>query len=106
MDIKNLLNNEITQQDLLNNYNANITKIYLPKYINGFVFNHRGINNIFVSKNLSKPKIKETILHELAHVELNQLEQNNNDLFAFYITEFEDEANKYLKFIKDNLDRW
>jgi len=45
---------------------------------------------------------RKTILHELAHIELNQLEQANNDLFAFKINKYEDEADRYVKFLLEN----
>ncbi len=95
--ILDLLNGNINQQDLLNHYNATITFIDLPKNVNGFVFNYLDFNNIYVNKNLSYYKRKKTILHELAHIELNQLNQANKDLFAFHITEYEDCADRYLK---------
>lgn len=100
MNLLNLLNKEITQQDLLNYYNACITYETLPDYINGYVFQYKGIYNIFVNKNLSYYKRKKTLLHELAHIELNQLNQIDSDLFAFHTTKFEDEADNYINFIK------
>lgn len=99
MNIISLLKREITQQELLNYYNACITLIYLPERINGFIFSYENIYNIFVNKELSYYKRKKTILHELAHIELSQLKQVNKDLFAFYIDKYEDEADKYIKFI-------
>lgn len=97
MKIKNLLDGDITQQDLLNYYNATITETNLPSGINGFVFCYRGINNIFIKKTLTKKKKKQVILHELAHIELNQFNQINADLFAFMRPDYEDEADNYLK---------
>lgn len=102
MGIINLLNKEITQQELLNYYNVCITYDTLPPKINGYVFQYKGIYNIFIEKSLSYYKKKKTILHELAHIELNQLEQANNDLFAFHIDRYEDEADSYIKFILEN----
>lgn len=99
MNIISLLKREITQQELLNYYNACITLIDLPEGINGFIFSYENIYNIFVNKELSYYKRKKTILHELAHIELSQLKQVNKDLFAFYIDTYEDEADKYIKFI-------
>lgn len=100
MNLLNLLNKEITQQDLLNYYNACITYENLPDYINGYVFQYKGIYNIFVNKSLSYYKRKKTLLHELAHIELNQLNQIDSDLFAFHTTKYEDEADKYIKSLK------
>jgi len=102
MNILNLLKGEITQQELLNYYNATITYEYLPIGINGCVFQYDGIFNIFISQELSYYMKRKTILHELAHIELNQLEQANNDLFAFKINKYEDEADRYVKFLLEN----
>lgn len=97
MNIKGLLNSDISQQDLLNYYNVVITYNDLPRFINGFVFNYKGIYNIIINKNLSCYKRKKTILHELAHIELNHLCQSCKDLFAFHIDRYEDEADSYIK---------
>lgn len=97
MNIKNLIQGEISQNDLLNWYNATIVYDILPSSVRGYVFNHDDVNFIMINKNLSYYKKKKTILHELAHIELNQLCQANNDLFAFYIDKYEDEANEYIK---------
>ena len=104
MNIYNLLKNEIAQQDLLNYYNATILYKVLPTEVNGYVFYYRGINCIIINNELSRYKKKKTILHELAHIELNQLEQiDNADLFALKIDKYEDEADIYIKFILENL---
>lgn len=95
--IKQLLEGVIGQEEILNYYNANVTYNELPYYIRGFVFEHKGIHNIIINQNLSYYKKKKTILHELAHIELNQLCQKDKDLFAFYIDKYEDEANEYIK---------
>ena len=44
MNIYNLLKKEITQQELLNYYNATIVYDILPDSINGLVFNYENIN--------------------------------------------------------------
>lgn len=103
MNIYNLINGEISQKDVLNYYNASITYEKLPKDINGFVFNHKGIYNIIINKNLSYYKKKKTILHELAHIELNQLCQCDKDLFALNIDKYEDEADRYINYLLENV---
>lgn len=95
--IKNLLMDIITQQEILNYYNATLLFKELPNEVNGYVFYYKGINCIIVNKNCSYYKKKKTILHELAHIKLNQLCQKDKDLFAFYIDKYEDEANRYIK---------
>lgn len=103
MNIYNLLRGEIIQKDLLNYYNANITYIKLPTSINGFIFQYKNVFNIFINNNLSYYKRKKTILHELAHIELSQLNQKDKDLFEFKINKYEDEADKYIKSILESL---
>lgn len=99
MNIKELMMGIINQQELLNYYNACVIYEELPNGIRGFVFNHDGVYFIILSKYLSYYKKKKTLLHELAHIELNQLNQSNKDLFAFFIDKYEDEANRYIKFL-------
>lgn len=97
MKIKRLIIGEITEEDFLRFHNANVTYEYLPNNINGLIFNYKGINNIFISKVLRYEEKMQTLLHELAHIELNHLNQIDKDLFAFKINAYEDEADKYLK---------
>ena len=103
MDIKSLLNETITLKDLLNYYNATVKYKEMPIKIHGFVFLYKGLFIIIINKYLSYYKRKKAILHELAHIELNQLEQLDNDLFAFKTSEYEDEADKYIKFILEDI---
>lgn len=98
MNIKSLMLGNITLQELLNYYNATIIyENWFYKEVRGLVEYYKGYYFIYINKNLSYYKKKKTILHELAHIELNQLCQFNKDLFAFYIDKYEDEAGKYLK---------
>lgn len=103
MGIKELLNKDITQTELLNYFNATIQYDYLPDGINGCVFNHRGIFVILINTTLSYYMKRKTILHELAHIELCQLEQKDKDLFALKIKQYEDDADKYVKEIINEL---
>ena len=101
MNIKNLLSGNITENELLNYYNATITNAKLPKYINGFVFSYRNINNIIINKNLSVEKQKDARIHELAHIELNHLNQVK-DFLEFSFKNYEDEVDDYINNIKEN----
>lgn len=96
MHLKNLIIGFINQQDLLNYYNVHLSYEPMPKGIYGCVFNYDNINFVLINKNISYKKRKKTLIHELAHIELNQLCQKNKDLFAFYIDKYEDEANEYI----------
>ena len=42
---------------------------------------------------------EKTILHELAHIELNHIGQINKELFLFRVNKYEDEADSYIKFL-------
>lgn len=103
MNLYNLLSKEITQQELLNYYNATIIYDTLPKSINGCVTNYRGINLIIINAKLSYCCKKKTILHELAHIELNQLNQLNSESLAFKVDKYEDEADLYIKIMLEKL---
>ena len=103
MNIYNLLKGEITQKELLDYYNACISYEVLDNKIYGFVFHYKNINNIIINKNLSYYKKKKTILHELAHIELNQLCQIDKEMFAFKINNYEDEADNYIKLLLDSI---
>lgn len=104
MNIENLIRGEVTQNDLLNYYNATIVYDDLPKFVNGYVFNYDSVNFIMINKNLSTYRRKKTILHELTHIYLNQLGQANNDLLEFHRQDFEDEADRYIKFLKEIIE--
>jgi len=99
----NLLNNEIDEQTYLLGYNAKIIYKKLPKKVYGFVYRYRDINLIVINWNISKEKKKMTILHEFAHIELSHLDKKRN-LLEFSIEDIEDEADKYIKYILNNLD--
>lgn len=103
MNLYNLLSKQITQDDLLNYYNATIVYDNLPDNINGCVFNHKGINIIIIDKKLSYYKKKKTILHELAHIELCHLNQIC-PLTAFKIDKYEDDADLYIKELLSKTD--
>lgn len=99
MNIKSLLDGDITQKELLNYYNSTIMYYELPDDIKGFVFNYDGINFIIINKKISYYQKKKTLLHELAHIELNHLCQCDKDLLAFHINKYEDDADEYIKFL-------
>lgn len=101
MNIKNMVLGLISQNDLLNYYNISLNYEKLPQKINGFVFNYNNVNFIILNNNISYYKRRKTLIHELAHVELNHLLQKNNDMFELSIDKYEDEADIYVKKIMD-----
>lgn len=103
MNIFNLLLGEITQNDLLNYYNATIIYEKLPSKVNGYVFDYDNVNFIVINKYLPYYKKRKTILHELAHIEMCHLNQKDKDLLSFKTDRFEDEAEWYLNFINDTI---
>ena len=101
MNIQNLLQGNVSINELLNYHDINVQYIDIPfKKIRGFVDYYRGLYVIYINKSLSYYKRKKTLLHELAHIELNHLCQDDKDLFAFKIEDYEDEADRYLDFIR------
>ena len=91
-----LLRGEISQDEYMNYNNVKIVKIDLPRRIYGFIFNYRNINLIIINKYISKAKYDETLLHELAHLELSHLDKMSLD---FKIEGIEDEADKYIEYL-------
>lgn len=105
MNLKSLLTGNISQDELLNYYNAKIIYVDIPyETIRGFVDSYNGINFIYINKNMSYYKRKKTIIHELAHIELNQLNQIDSDLFAFKRGIYEDEADRYIEYLLENIN--
>lgn len=105
MDLKNLILGNINEDELLNYYDATLRFYKIPySNIRGFVESYKGKYFIYINSNLSYYKRKKTLLHELAHIELNQLCQVDKDLFAFHIDKYEDEASKYLKNIEKEIE--
>jgi len=100
MKIEDMLNKTISMDELLHNYNANVSYKRLPKQIDGFIFSYKGIYNIYISLNKSLNNKKKVLLHELAHIELNHLTNINKDIYAFKIKDIEDEADEYIEKIR------
>ena len=106
MNLKNLLLGNISQDDFLNYHNAKIFyEDIIYDDIRGLVDYYQGYYFIYINKNLSYYKRKKTLLHELAHIELNQLCQSDKDLFAFHVQEYEDEADRYIKQILEEIKK-
>lgn len=96
-----LLRGEISQDEYMNYNNVKIVKIDLPKRIYGFIFNYRNINLIIINKYISKAKYDETLLHELAHLELNHMDKVCLD---FKIEGIEDEADRYIEYLLNTIE--
>lgn len=97
-----LLNGEITQQNYLSYNNTILVEKELPRRVYGFIFRYRDYYYIVVNKFISKYKQKKTILHELAHLELNHLD-NKKRILEFKIEGLEDEADKYVEYLLENV---
>lgn len=98
-----LLNGELEQQEYLIINNVKIIYKKLPKKIYGFIHRYRNINLIVINWNISKEKKQKTILHELAHLELHHVDKTE-ELFAFSIKNVEDEADRYIKYLLENIN--
>ena len=96
-----LLKGEITQEDYLNYNNTIIIKKSFPRRIYGLIFDYQGRYFIVINKYISLFKQKQTILHELAHMELCHLDKKT--LLEFKIEGLEDEADRYVKFLLESI---
>lgn len=92
---------EISQDDYLNYNNIHIEYLPLPRRVYGRIFDYRNIVIIYINKNLSKDKQRETLIHEFAHFELNHLYKIKLD--EYKIEDLEDEADRYIEYLLDNL---
>lgn len=100
-----LLSGEISENDYYYINNIKILYRKLPKKVYGFIFRYKSENIITVNNCISLNKQKKTILHELAHLELYHLD-NNKNLMEFKIESIEDEADKYIQFILENIKKY
>lgn len=91
-----LLNGEISQENYLRYNDTTILRKELPRRVYGLIFRYKDFHYIVVNKNLSYYKQKKAILHELAHLELNHLD-NKKRLLEFKIEDIEDEADRYIE---------
>lgn len=103
MNIKNLIRGEIEQEDLLRWHNANVIYKRLIDEVNGFVISHKNINCIVINYNKPKELYRDILIHELAHIELNHLNRFDKDLIKFNRIDLEDEADKYIESILNEL---
>lgn len=97
MNIRNLINNDITQDDYLRYNNATLLFKKMPNEVNGLIVRKRDINVIIINDYLSEENKRKTFLHELGHLELNHTYKYriaNNDFNIYeqevdnYISEF------------------
>ena len=68
-----LLNGNISQEEYFRMNDIKLILKKLPKKVYGCVFNHKNYNYVVINENSSMTKQKSTILHEIAHIELNHL---------------------------------
>ncbi len=97
-----LLNGEISQEDYFMYNNTILIKKALPKRVYGFIFRYKDCYYIVINKFISYYKQKKAILHELAHLELNHLD-NKKRILEFKIEGLEDEADRYVKLLLENI---
>lgn len=100
--LKELLLGNITQDEYFNQNNILLLSDRLPYRVYGCVFLYRDRYCIVINKSLSEYKQKKAILHETAHIELNHLFKKKH-LLEFKIEGLEDEADEYIKRIKEEI---
>ena len=101
--LKELLLGNITQDEYFNQNNIMVLSDKLPFKVYGCVFLYRDRHCIVINKSLSYYKQKKTILHEIAHIELNHIYKRKR-LMEFRIEGFEDEADEYIKNIMEEIN--
>ena len=100
MNIKDLINNDVTQDELLNYNNATLLFKKLPIEINGLIVRKNDINIIIINDNLGEEARKKAFLHELSHLELNHTYKYN--VIDNNVEKYEHEVDLYLN--KFNFD--
>lgn len=98
-----LLSGNISQEEYFVNNDVKLLYKQLPKKVYGCVFNYKNYNYIIINTSLSDRKAKHTILHELAHIELNHLSRKKR-LLEFKIEGLEDEADEYIRKIMEEIN--
>lgn len=93
MNIKNLLNNEITQEEYLRYKNATLLLKKLPVEICGLIVRKNDTNIILINDNLCYEDRKKAFLHEITHLELNhtykyRIENNNSNIYEQEVDDF------------------
>lgn len=101
--LKELLLGNITQDEYFNQNNIMLLSDKLPFKVYGCVFLYRDRYCILINKSLSQFKQKTALLHEIAHIELNHLHKRKT-LLEFKIDGLEDEADEYIKKIKEEVN--
>ena len=92
----------MTEEEFMIDNNIKIFYKALPKKIYGFIFRYLDFNLIVINKNISDEKKKLTILHEFAHIELNHIYKK--EILDFKIENLEDEADRYIEFILNEIN--
>ena len=95
MNIKNLINNETSQEEYLNYNNATVVFKRLPHEIGGLITRKNDINIIIINDNLDDTNKKRALLHELCHLELNHTYKYKIVDNNYYI--YENEVDNYIK---------
>lgn len=97
-----LINGNISQEEYFYLHNIKLISKKLPKKVYGCVFSYKDYNFIIVNTSLSDRKQKRTILHEIAHIELNHLNKRKK-ILEFKLEGLEDEADKYVNYLLSNI---
>lgn len=95
MNIKNLIDNDVTQDEFLNYNNATLLFEKLPIEINGLIVRKNDINVIIINDNLGEEARKKAFLHEISHLELNHTYRYN--IMDNNMDKYEHEVDLYIK---------
>lgn len=98
MNIRNLINNDITQDDYLRYNNATLLFRKMPNEVNGLIVRKRDVNVIIINDYLSEENKRKTFLHELGHLELNhtykyRIVNNDSNIYEQEVDNYINELN-------------
>lgn len=98
MNIKNLINNDITQDDYLRYNNATLLFKKMPNEINGLIVRKNDINVIIINEYLNINEKRKAFLHEASHLELDhtykyRIINNNSNIYEQEVDNYINELN-------------
>lgn len=94
MNLKDLLNNNISQDDYLSYRNSTLLFKKMPIEINGLIIRKNDINVIIINDYLSNSNKKKVLLHEMAHLELDHTYKYN--ILSNQSDIYENEVSNYI----------
>lgn len=98
MNVKNLINNEITQDDYLRYKNATLLFKKMPNKISGLIVRKCDINIIIINDYLNINEKRKAFLHEASHLDLDhtykyRIVNNDSDVYEQEVDNYINKLN-------------